>query len=206
MKKYRAHPWHGISYNTDFPNKIIVFIEIVPSDTIKYEIHKSSGYLMVDRPQKFSNVVPALYGFLPKTYCGEKTAKLAQFINNNYIGFSGDNDPLDVLVLTSHHFFHGDILLNAIPIGGFCMIDKNEIDDKIIAVLFNDHVYGKIKDISELPNDIILRLKHYFLTYKYHPEQKTNFISIEKIYGFNHAKKVIMESTKDYDNYITMKD
>jgi inorganic pyrophosphatase len=51
------------------------FIEIVPSDTIKYEVDKKSGYLKVDRPQKFSNIIPALYGFIPRTYCGYKVPK-----------------------------------------------------------------------------------------------------------------------------------
>ena len=59
--KYRAHPWHGISLGNNFPEQVNVYIEIVPSDTVKYEIDKESGYLKIDRPQKFSNIIPALY-------------------------------------------------------------------------------------------------------------------------------------------------
>jgi inorganic pyrophosphatase len=51
------------------------FIEIVPTDTIKYEIDKKSGYLKIDRPQLFSNICPTPYGFIPQTYCGERVGK-----------------------------------------------------------------------------------------------------------------------------------
>lgn len=195
------HPWHGISYGEKCPNTVIVFIEIVPTDTIKYEIDKISGYLMIDRPQKFSNVIPSLYGFIPKTYCGDKIAELARHVTKKKIN-AGDHDPLDVLVLTSHQVAHGNILLQAIPIGGFCMIDKNEADDKIIAVLADDHLYGGIKDISELSMGIILRLKHYFLTYKLDPDKKIGAVSIDKIYDSEHAKQVIQASIQDYSTYI----
>ncbi len=41
--------------------------------------------------------------------------------------------------------------MDAIPIGGFKMIDKGEADDKIVAVMVGDQVYGHMRDISELP-------------------------------------------------------
>ncbi|MCB9201719.1 MAG: inorganic pyrophosphatase [Flavobacteriales bacterium] len=198
-KNYKAHPWHGISPGDDCPNEITAFIEIVPSDTIKYEIEKKSGYLKIDRPQKYSNIVPALYGFIPQTYCDEKVADLARSIGAQNVE-SGDDDPLDILVLTSHNVSHANILLHAIPIGGFCMIDKGEADDKIVAVLVDDQVYGKITDISELPTAVVHRLKHYFLTYKSHPDENSgkNLVSIDKTYGAEHAKKVILTSMEDY--------
>lgn len=196
-KKFIRHPWHGISYGEKSPNQVVVFIEIVSTDTIKYEIDKISGHLMIDRPQKFSNVIPSLYGFIPQTYCGNKIAELARCFTKKKIN-SGDHDPLDVLVLTSHQVSHGNILLNAIPIGGFCMIDKNEADDKIIAVLSDDQLYGNIKDISQLSMDIILRLKHYFLTYKLNPENTIKEISIDVTYNSEHARKVIQASIQDY--------
>ena len=71
---HKAHPWHGISLGKSVPEEVRAFIEIVPTDTVKYEVDKESGYLSLDRPQKFSNIVPSLYGFLPRTYCGPKMA------------------------------------------------------------------------------------------------------------------------------------
>ena len=65
--RYKSHPWHGLDIGEDAPNVVTAFIEMVPTDTVKYELDKVSGYIKIDRPQKYSNVVPALYGFLPQT-------------------------------------------------------------------------------------------------------------------------------------------
>ena len=59
IPNFKAHPWHGISVGSEAPDIVNVFVEIVPSDTIKYEVDKESGYLKVDRPQQFSNIIPA---------------------------------------------------------------------------------------------------------------------------------------------------
>ena len=118
----KAHPWHGIPIGEKVPNEVTVFIEIVPRDTVKYEVDKETGYLKIDRPQQYSNVVPANYGFIPQTYCGENIAKLATKNSGKPIEL-GDGDPLDILVLSEHHIPRGDIILKAKPIGGFCLID-----------------------------------------------------------------------------------
>lgn len=196
----KAHPWHGISAGENAPEVVNVFVEIVPTDTIKYEVDKETGYLKVDRPQKFSNIIPALYGFVPKTYCEEEVKNLAVATGAKDVS-EGDHDPLDICVLSSHNITSGNILCQAIPIGGFQMIDKGEADDKIIAVLVEDQVYGHITDISELPQAEVNRLLHYFLSYKNLPTEPAK-VKIDLIYGADHAKKVILASQKDYaDNY-----
>ena len=162
---FKAHPWHGIQIGAQMPELVTAFIEIVPTDTVKYEIDKESGYLKIDRPQKFSNIVPALYGFLPQTYCADGIAKLAKKYSGKEI-IKGDGDPLDILVLSERAITHGDILCQAIPIGGIRMIDHGEADDKIIAVLKDDPIYGKWRDITDAPKDIVQRLRHYFWTIK----------------------------------------
>ena len=75
---FKAHPWHGVPAGDDAPEIVNSYIEIVPSDTVKYELDKQSGFLWVDRPQKFSNICPALYGLIPKTYCGPRVAELGR--------------------------------------------------------------------------------------------------------------------------------
>jgi len=72
--RYKSHPWHGVDIGPDAPETITCFVEMVPTDTVKYEIDKETGYLKIDRPQKFSNVIPALYGFIPQTFCADKVA------------------------------------------------------------------------------------------------------------------------------------
>lgn len=193
---FKPHPWHGISVWAKAPF-LNVFIEIVPTDTVKYELDKDSGYLSIDRPQKFSNIVPALYGLVPQTYCGETTAAFAS--SESGLGkLEGDGDPLDICVLTERTITHGDILLQAKPIGGFRMIDQGEVDDKIIAVLKDDAVYGSYNDVSEVPKKVLDRLQHYFLTYKDIPGNGERQISIETTYGAKDALKVIELSAADY--------
>lgn len=199
--RYKSHPWHGVEIGKNAPEVITVFIEMVPTDTVKYEVDKDTGYLTIDRPQKFSSILPALYGFIPKTYCGESLAK----ISNDALKrkeIVGDKDPLDICILTEKEITHGDILLQAKPIGGFRMIDGKEADDKIIAVLKGDAVYGNYKDIDDIPHAVIERLKHYFLTYKDMPGEKEDTCEITDIYDKETAFKVIEAAAKDYKDYI----
>ncbi|MBK8621178.1 MAG: inorganic pyrophosphatase [Saprospiraceae bacterium] len=199
VNQFKLHPWHGIRRGNEAPELVTSFIEIIPSDTVKYEIDKHSGYLMVDRPQKFSNIVPALYGFIPQTYCAENVAacNMAATGRTNILG---DGDPLDILVLTEREITHGDIIVRAIPIGGFRLIDNNEADDKIIAVLNNDEVYNMWKDLKDVPKTIINRLKHYFLTYKQMPDKEPTCY-IDEVYGRDTAHEVINASIRDYERH-----
>lgn len=196
--RYTSHPWHGIELGENSPNVVTAFIEMTPNDSVKYEIDKSSGYMTVDRPQKFSNIVPALYGFLPQTYCDEAVAEFC-CKQTGISNIMGDGDPLDVLVLTERNINQGNVLVPARPIGGLRMIDGGEADDKIIAVLNNDEVYDW-EDISECPDAIINRLKHYFLTYKDMPGQGESECEITHIYGKEEALEVIRRSQLDYAN------
>lgn len=198
VQLHKPHPWHGISYGEKAPEIITSYIEMVPADHVKYEIDKETGYRKVDRPQKFSNIIPALYGFVPQTYCGES---VAQFANEKTgrTSIVGDGDPLDICVLSERNITSGDIILEAIPIGGFRMIDKNEADDKIIAVMAKDEVYSQWKDISEVPEQIINRLRHYFLTYKNIPGESQAVVEITETYGREVALEVIKRSIDDYN-------
>jgi len=194
--RYKSHPWHGVDIGKDAPNKVTAFIEMVPTDTVKYEVDKESGYLRIDRPQKYSNVVPALYGFLPQTYCGDRVGDFCSEKTGRK-GIKGDGDPIDICVLTEKAIAHGDILVRAIPIGGFRMIDGSEADDKIIAVMSNDATYGEYKDLSDCSLLVIDRLKHYFLTYKDLPGMSSQ-CEITHVYGIEEAHEVIRHSMEDY--------
>ena len=199
---HKAHPWHGIDLGPNCPDELRVFIEIVPTDTVKYEVDKASGYLSLDRPQKFSNIVPSLYGFIPRTYCDKKMASKTNDALARY-DIEGDGDPLDICVLTEKDVTHGDVIVRARPIGGLRLLDHNQADDKIIAVLKNDAVYGDIKDIDELPVQIVRRLIHYFTTYKDIPGENTQRMKFISIYGADVAHDVILRSMKDYEDLIS---
>jgi inorganic pyrophosphatase len=194
---FQAHPWHGLSPGDKAPEAVNAFIEIVPTDAVKYELDKFSGHLRVDRPQRFSSMCPTLYGFIPQTYCGEEVARLCAE-RTGAQGIEGDGDPMDICVLTEKTFAQGNFFLQAKPIGGLRMIDGQQADDKIIAILESDLAYGHIKDISECPNALIDRLKHYFLSYKQLPAEAPRRVEIADVYGRPEALDVIRRSLRDY--------
>ncbi|MDX2175222.1 MAG: inorganic pyrophosphatase [Candidatus Sumerlaeia bacterium] len=194
---FKTHPWHGIPIGPKAPHICTAFIEMVPTDTVKFEIDKVTGHLRLDRPQRYSNVCPAMYGFLPQTYCGENLAKLTRE-HTRRTSIVGDGDPLDICVLTEKDISHGEITCNVIPIGGLRMLDGNEADDKIIAVLDGDAVYGGLTDLTEAPLPLIVRLKHYFLTYKQSPENPRKDVEIVEVYRREAAHEVIHATRLDY--------
>lgn len=194
---YRSHPWHGLSLGEQAPEIVNCYIEIVPTDTIKYELDKTTGLLKVDRPQKYSSLCPTLYGLLPQTYAGPKVA--AYCVQKTGIPhIVGDGDPLDICVLTEKTIPRGDIILKASPIGGFRLLDGEQADDKIIAVMIGDIVFEKYKDIQDCPESLIERLRHYFLTYKDSPERTNSKVQITHIYGSKEAHEIISLSQQDY--------
>lgn len=194
---FQAHPWHGVSAGAEAPAVVTGYIEIVPTDTVKYEIDKPSGHLKVDRPQQFSNVCPTLYGFIPQTFCGDRVAAFAREKATVPV-LEGDGDPLDICVLSEKTFSRGDFLLQAVPIGGLRMIDHSQADDKIVAVLKGDAAFGLCTEISDLPPALIDRLRHYFLTYKHPPGADRRVVDITHVYGSAEAREVIERSREDY--------
>ena len=192
----RPHPWHGVAIGARAPEVVTAYLEIVPTDTVKYEIEKASGYLRVDRPQKYSSLCPTLYGFVPQTYCAGAVAALAA-ASTGRANLVGDGDPLDVCVVTEKTIPRGDILVSARPIGGLRLIDHGEADDKLIAVLEGDAVFGALADLAELPAGLLDRLRHYFLTYKLAPGDEPR-VEIAEVYGRAGAHAVIDAARRDY--------
>src|SRR5687767_5899022 len=194
---FQAHPWHGVTPGPRTPELVNAYIEIVPTDAVKYELDKWSGHLRVDRPQRFSSMCPTLYGFIPQTYCGPEVAELCEQRTGRK-GIEGDKDPMDICVLSEKTFAHGSFFLHARPIGGLRMIDGQQADDKIIAVLEADLAYGRIENIDDVPSGLLDRLRHYFLSYKQLPSDPAKKVEIPDVYGRLEALDVITRSLRDY--------
>ena len=190
--RWRPHPWHGLQVGQDPPQFVHAYIEITPFDLVKYEIDKTTGYLRVDRPQRTSSQPPALYGFIPRTYCGRRVGQLCAKCD------VGDGDPLDICVVSERPITKSEVILSAKVVGGIQMVDRGEADDKIVAVLENDSFWGTVDDISELPVVLVERLRHYFGTYKLIPGAEQAF-SIERVYGSAYAFEVIEAAIEDYE-------
>jgi inorganic pyrophosphatase len=195
---FQAHPWHGITAGDKAPGVVNAYIEIVPTDAVKYELDKASGHLKVDRPQRFSSFPPTLYGFIPQTFCGDRVAELCRACLEDDRQIRGDGDPMDICVLTERPASHASFLVRARPIGGLRMVDGEEADDKIIAVLERDVAYGHIEDITQAPKGLVERLQHYFLTYKQLPQESPRRVEIADVYDRDAACEAIRRSFEDY--------
>jgi len=189
--RWRPHPWHGLAPGADPPRMLQAYIEITPFDSVKYEIDKVTGYLRVDRPQRSSSLPPALYGFVPRTFCGPRVSALLPGAEG------GDGDPLDICVLSERPITRAEVLLTVRVVGGLSTLDQGAADDKIIAVLQGDSVWGNAMDVTDIPERLIERLRHYFATYKLVPGQSSPVIT-QEIYGLAHAEQVVTAAIQDY--------
>ena len=138
--------WRDINGDRIKPEDFIVCVEIEQGSKNKYELDKETGLIILDRVLYTSTHYPMNYGFIPKTY-------------------SGDNDPLDVFVLCSQPIEKMS-LVRCYPIGVVRMIDREEVDEKIIAIPFGDPQYNVFKDITEIPKHIVDELHHFLEVYK----------------------------------------
>ncbi len=197
--RWRPHPWHGLdvgprSDETGPPGLVNAYIELTPFDLVKYEVDKTTGYLRVDRPQRTSSQPPALYGFIPRTYCGARVGALMPGAKR------GDADPLDICVLSERPIARAEVIVEARVVGGLPMLDSGEADDKIIAVVANDYQWSEAEEIDQLPEVLVERLRHYFTTYKMVPGDSPETVSIGPNYGREHAEAVIRAAMTDYDD------
>ena len=141
-----ANIWHDISPSRITSNDFIAVIEIEKGSKKKYELDKETGHLILDRILYTSTHYPTNYGFIPRTY-------------------ADDNDPLDVLVLCSE-VIQPLSLVRCYPIGVITMLDQGRLDEKIIAIPFQDPTYNAYHDVSELPQHIFTEMTHFFTVYK----------------------------------------
>ena len=130
------------------PEQVNVIVEIPQGSSIKYELDKDSGALVVDRFLHTAMAYPFNYGFIPHTH-------------------AEDGDPVDVLMLSSFPVAPGSVIM-ARPIGLLQMEDEAGRDDKIIAVplVKIDPHYADVEDIDDLGTATKNKIKHFFETYK----------------------------------------
>jgi inorganic pyrophosphatase len=191
--RWRPHPWHGLEVGPDPPQLVYAYIEITPFDMVKYEVDKNTGYLRVDRPQRTPSHPPTLYGFIPRTYCGDRVGDLSVGAQE------GDGDPLDICVVSERPITRSEVILNARVVGALQMVDSGDADDKIIAVLENDNFWGDVQDISGLPEILVERLEHYFSTYKMVPGVSAR-VNIDRVLDHADAKKLVEAAIADYQD------
>lgn len=170
-----ANIWHNISPNRISPTDFIAVIEISKGSKNKYELDKETGHIILDRILYTSTHYPANYGFIPRTY-------------------ADDGDPLDVLVVCSEPI-HPMSLVRCYPIGMITMMDGGKMDEKIIAIPFNDPTYNAYKHINEIPGHVFSEMRHFFSVYK-SLENKETVVDDEQ--GPDSARLVIQTALDAY--------
>jgi len=137
-----------LSVGKNPPQEVNIFIEIPQGSSVKYELDKESGVIMVDRFNFTAMFYPFNYGFIPGTS-------------------AEDGDPVDVLVISSYSVLPGTVIPSR-PIGMLEMEDEAGIDTKIIAVpsVKVDPFFSKINDISDLDEMTRRKIQHFFNHYK----------------------------------------
>ena len=169
--------WHDISSNRITAKKFEAFIEIPKGSKAKYELDKETGLLRLDRVLYTSTVYPANYGFIPRT-------------------FADDGDPLDVLVLCGETIYPST-LVTCYPIGVIKMMDGGSLDEKIIAIPYDDPTYNGYYDIQELPKHIFDEMMHFFEVYKSLEHKST---TVKEICLRDEAMEIINKCIDLYKN------
>ncbi|MBX4200072.1 inorganic diphosphatase [Candidatus Parcubacteria bacterium] len=136
--------WHEIDPGSK--DEMNVIIEINKGSKNKYEVDKKTGLIALDRVLHTAQDYPFDYGFIPQSLWH-------------------DNDPLDVVLLTTYPLFPG-ILVKARPLAVIHMVDGGEKDEKIIAVPVDDPRFNDTKDLEDINKHTLKEIEHFFITYK----------------------------------------
>lgn len=167
--------WHDIDPHRITPEDFIAVIEIPKGSKKKYELDKETGLIILDRILYTSTHYPCNYGFIPRTY-------------------GDDGDPLDVLVLCSEEI-EPLSLVRCYPIGVIRMKDNGKLDEKIIAIPFNDPNYNTYRDITDLPVHVFQEMQHFFSVYKTLENKET---VVDEAQGRDEAVSVIRACITHY--------
>ncbi len=171
--------WHNINPERIKKDDFLAVVEISKGGRNKYELDKETGMIILDRVLYTATHYPANYGFIPRTY-------------------AEDNDPLDVLVLCQETI-DTLVLVRCYPIGVIKMIDDGAVDEKIIAVPFNDPTNSSYHDISQLPEHISREISHFFEVYKTLENKET---AVLEVLGRKDAEEIIEKCIASYNEKI----
>lgn len=134
---------------------------------------------------KLSSVLPAGaafpfdFGFIPST-------------------LGGDGDPLDVLVLMDEPAFPGCLIMARLI--GVIKADqieegKTERNDRLIAVAVKSRIHQDVKTLSDLSDQLLGEVKHFFVSYK---EAKGKEFKPLGYSGPKRARKIVDKAMRKY--------
>jgi inorganic pyrophosphatase len=169
------NPWHDVNIGRNAPEYVNAVIEVPKNSRAQYTLDKKSGLLRLKRVIFSSVYYPANYGFIPKTW-------------------SGDKDPLDILVLSQAELLPMSIV-EARVIGAMRMHAGDVEDDKIIAVAAHDQSVAHIDEINHLPSHFISELRTFFEDYR---KAENRTILVDEFRKKDVALHIVSKSIDDY--------
>lgn len=162
------------------PEEVHVVVEIPQGSSIKYEMDKESGFIMVDRFAYTAMSYPFNYGFIPQTH-------------------AEDGDPMDIMVISSQTLHPGTVI-PAHPVGMLEMEDEEGIDTKILAVPTTkvDPAYANINEITDISDQVKDKIKHFFNHYK--ELEPNKWVKTKEYMEKRYALEQITASMRMYEN------
>ena len=160
------------------PEIVNAFIEIPMGSSVKYELDKEACVIKVDRFLYTSMYYPFNYGFIPGT-------------------LEEDGDPVDIIVISREPVAPGTVI-EAVPVGVLNMEDEEGRDWKIIAVPKPklDPYYANWKDVSDIPEALKEKIKHFFEHYK--ELEPGKWVRVTGWKGAEEARKKILAAIERY--------
>ncbi|GAB4526897.1 MAG: inorganic diphosphatase [Anaerolineae bacterium] len=169
------HLWHNLASGPDAPNVIYTVVEVPKGSRNKYEYSKTAGVIKLDRVLYSPLHYPGDYGFIPQTYFE-------------------DGDPIDILVMMNAPTFPGCVI-EARPLGMFKMIDKGEMDYKVLAVPATDPNFDDYQDLDDVPKHFPREVEHFFMVYK---QLQGTEVKNEGWVGLEETRQAILNSMELY--------
>jgi len=169
--------WHDMCEERIRADDFFAVIEIEKGSKVKYELDKQTGMLLMDRILHTSTHYPASYGFIPRTY-------------------ADDGDPMDVLVLCTEPIAPLS-LVRVYPIGVITMVDGGKMDEKIIAIPFDDPTFNCYRTIDALPSHIFSEMRHFFKVYK---ELENKETAVKEVRSQKEAVEIVQKAIDSYKN------
>lgn len=164
--------------NPGTPEEINVIIEIGKGSKNKYEVDEQTGLMALDRTMFTAENYPYDYGFIPQTLWD-------------------DNDPLDVIVLTTNPLESG-ILVRVRPVAMMEMVDEGKSDVKIITVPISDPRWDKVRDLEDIDGQVLKEMRHFYSTYKISQNKE---VIVGNFDGKNKAIEAFLKAVELYKKH-----
>jgi len=168
--------WRDIPCGPDPPHRVYAIIEVPNGSTNKYKFDCEGGFFRLDRVLYSALYYLGDYGIIPRTW-------------------ALDEDPLDILVLTTKPTFTGCVI-TARPIGVLTTKDEKGEDDKILGVPVGDPRTEEIREVGDIPKHLKSEIADFFVSYKKLEPKK--WVEVKEWKDANAAKKIIDSASQFY--------